>query len=236
MRPLCTCFVVLLPALVSSPARADGLLYRLPEDGSWVRFEMTMTINEADGDHGTGTGSLKMSSVGRTQVDGEDCRWIELRLHTTVANDKDDAVAKVLVPEKHLQSGASPIEHVARGWIQWEGNEPVPLRQSPQRSLVAAFLAGPPEDAKKLEKRRVPSKLGDLECDGLTGSSTFKEGENQFAITYRTRLHDKAPFGVVSCRMDFEVARKGQIQSSGTMALKLVAFGGGAESELPGRQ
>jgi hypothetical protein len=242
MRPNYACFGTLLLAVFAPPARADGVLYRLPEDGAWVRFDVTMTLNEADGDQGSGTGSLTMSSVGRTQLGGEDCRWIEFHLHTTVADgaakDEDDMIAKVLIPEKHLNAGNSPFDHLARGWLKWENNDPVELRQAPfgHGSLAAALLAGPPEDAKKLDKQRVQSKLGELDCEGTTGTATFEDGESRLAITDHTRLHEKAPFGVVACRMDFKVSRNGQVQSSGTMALKLADLGTGAESELPGQR
>ena len=40
MRALCLATLTALLTLPAATARADGLLYQLPEDGAWVRFDM----------------------------------------------------------------------------------------------------------------------------------------------------------------------------------------------------
>jgi hypothetical protein len=58
-------------------------------------------------------------------------------------------------------------------------------------------------------------------CDGVAGWIEFKEGNLETKVTFGTRLRAKAPFGVVSTRMLFEV--KGDGPSPGK----------GAQSALP---
>src|SRR5438034_979565 len=67
--------------LVPVAGRADGLLQQLPEEGSWVRFD----IETQHFDRKTGalrespkeSGSLTISSVGKATVGVEACRYIE---------------------------------------------------------------------------------------------------------------------------------------------------------------
>jgi len=61
--------------LVPGIARADGLFYQLPEDGSWARFELQYTF-KLDGMEkaGKGKGTMTMASVGKVLDGSEPCR------------------------------------------------------------------------------------------------------------------------------------------------------------------
>ena len=236
MRKVCILAAVSVVCLFSSTAQADGLIYQLPEDGAWVRFDLVIT-SERDGMERTMTGSLTMSSVGRTQENGEDCRWIEFKLQMKRNEAQRTTIAKVLIPEKFLKKGENPLEHAVRVWEKQGDNEPRELEdpQSP-RTPLPAFFSGPLKEVKKLDKEVVESKLGKLECEGLTGHNRFGDDQMEINVTYHTRLHAKAPFGVVTCRMDFEEKRDGNVQETGYLTLKLADFGEDAQSDLPGYQ
>ena len=79
------------------PLFADGLAYRLPPDGTWVRYKITVQKYqewETRYDEKKGwvlekkpdptaeelkeTDSLLVRSVGQQEVGGEPCRWIEI--------------------------------------------------------------------------------------------------------------------------------------------------------------
>ena len=100
-------------------------------------------------------------------------------------------------------------------------------------AYLHALLPGPLKDVKKLEKKVIDGKLGKLECRGLTGATEFKRGDDDASVIYETRLHEKAPFGVVSCSMEVEFERDGQERGSLTETLKLTDFGKTALTELP---
>jgi hypothetical protein len=55
-------------------------------------------------------------------------------------------------------------------------------------------------------------------------------------VTFETRLHEKAPFEVVSSRMQFDVTRDGKVQQTIDATLKLTDFGRDAETALPGHR
>src|SRR5687768_10209391 len=93
---------VLTVPLICAPARADGLLQHLPQDGAWALYDMETTMERPNGSKKMSTGYLKVSSVGKTSENGQPCRWIEVE--QTWKNDPSGAegkeIFKLLVPEK----------------------------------------------------------------------------------------------------------------------------------------
>ena len=72
--------VALANLVLLTPAAADGLLYRLPEDGAFVRFELEVSSNWKGEGETTHKGTLTMSSVGEAKVDGKPGRWLEIKM------------------------------------------------------------------------------------------------------------------------------------------------------------
>jgi hypothetical protein len=215
-------------------ARAEGLLYQLPEDRSWVRFAVQYTF-KFDGTgqavEGTGTGTMTMASVGKALEGPEACCWIEFKVHLKDSGTEHTLIRKLLIPEKYLKRGENPTAHVVRGWAKYD-NEAVE-RAVPVHGRWPAYLVGPLQDERKLDKRLVDSKLGALMCDAVTGWIQYNEGDLHTKVTFETRLHEKAPFGVVSTRMVFEVKRDGKVHHTIDATAKLTDFGRDAETALP---
>ena len=213
-------------------ARADGLLYQLPEDRSWVRFDGQYTF-KLDGMEKavSGTGTMTMASVGKVRAGAEACRWIEFKVRLKDSGTEHTLIRKLLIPEKYLKKGENATEHVVRGWAKF--NDEDVQRAVPVHGRWPAFLAGPLQDEKKLDQQLVESKLGALKCEGITGWIQYKEGDVHMKVTFETRLHDKAPFGVVSCRMQFEMKRDGKVLQTVDATLKLTDSGTDAKTALP---
>jgi hypothetical protein len=221
--------VVAVLALATGTARAEGLLRQLPEDGSWVRFDFEA---KRDGAETGEKGSLTISSVGRMSQGNEDYRWIEYKVTTSSRT----ILLKLLVSEKYLKSGDSPLGHAQKGWLKFANGNTRELNLPIGGELLVIlswYFPGPLEGTKKLEKELVASKFGELECEGISGRTTVLEN---FHYNYDVRLHKKAPFGVVSCHSDMELKRDGKVQWTQSTTLKLADFGNEAESALPGYQ
>src|SRR5262249_45897375 len=157
--------------------------------------------------------------------------WIEFKLHLKDSGMEHTLIRKLLIPEKYLKRGENATEHVVRGWAKYD-HEAV-ARAVPVHGRWPAYLAGPLQDERKLGKQLVESKLGALMCEGVTGWMQYKEGDVHMKVTFETRLHEKAPFGVVSCRMQFEMKRDGKVLQTVDATLKLTDFGKDAETALP---
>ena len=84
-----------------------------------------------------------------------------------------------------------------------------------------------------MDAEAVESSLGKLECKGVTGTTEYTASGRENVVTFTNRLHKKAPFGIVSTVMQFEVSCDGQIQQNIKMGITLSKVGKDAESELP---
>jgi hypothetical protein len=228
--------IVTMVAIVPVSVRADGLIFRLPQDGASVQYDMTLKAGPA-GNQRDGSGTFTMSSVGKAVVNNEDCRWIETKMIMKFEDREMIVLAKLLIPEKELGKGKSPGEHVVRGWIKHGDQEVRELNdlKDPKAGPLVAFFAGAMKNVKELEKIEVESKLGKLPCAGQSGEAELQQGENTIVVGFENRLHEKAPFGVVTSELKFQMRRNGEDAESGTVTLKLAEVGTTALSELPDR-
>src|SRR5258708_16755663 len=133
-------------------------------------------------------GTFTVSSVGTATIDGEKCRWLEIKEVTRFRNADMDmeqtAVTKVLIPENYIGKGKSPGEHVIRGWVRRGKTDDVRALDDKEATELVLFrtlwLAGPAPDSRELEKTDVETKpLGTLSCAGSTGTyELVQEGGN----------------------------------------------------------
>jgi len=208
-------------------ALSEGLLYQLPADGSWVQFDVEYTFKMA-GQEQSGRQTMTMASVGTVNEGSEESRWIEFKM---LESGSDRFwTRKLLIPVRYLKRGENPTEHVIRGWTLQENRAVEPAVAVHGR--WPAYLAGRLQDEKTLPKQLVETKLGALMSDGVTGWIEFSEGKLHTKVTYETRIHPKAPFGVLASRTLFECSGEGDPYTiDGRM--KLTDFGTGARTSLP---
>ncbi|MFN0051152.1 MAG: hypothetical protein ACKV0T_03120 [Planctomycetales bacterium] len=227
--------LALLAALVFPQAvRADGLIYRLPEDGTGVTYDME--LKRGQGMEVGVKASFKLSSVGTEMVNGDKCRWIEIRLAFAENGQERTILSKMLIPEKHLGKGKSAGDNLVRAWIKMGDMEAMELKdlKQPQAGPLAAFLAGPDPAAMKLDPIPVENaKLGKLECAGEIASHQLDQGGNVVDMTFEHRLSEKAPFGVLASKLKFTTNRDGNVVEQGSATFTLTDISTTALSELP---
>jgi hypothetical protein len=240
-------FVVALALVVEcSPAQADGLVHKLPPNGAWARFDFEWSGPSPAGELTVlRRGTMTISSVGRAVVDDEQCRWIEIR-HATDHDGKETVgVQKMLIPEKYLLAGLNPLGHVVKAWAQHpavangmpqEITDMKGEQARPIRALTDMFF-GPPGEIRMLEEEPIETTgLGKLRCPGVAARYVLKRGNYESIFDYETRLHDKAPFGVVTFRSESVHMEDGVIRiPKHVTVLRLAEFGTDAKSALPGK-
>jgi hypothetical protein len=214
-------------------ARADGLIYQLPDDGTGVFYE-TETSFTRDGQERTVKGTLSISSVGKLTVDNEPCRWIEIKSVTTVDGQERISITKCLIAEKYLKKGEAPGQHLIRGWAKQGNDEPQAIKELsfPRARGLPGYLAGPAPNALELDAVEVDGKLGKLSCKGISGDLEFVRENGTVRTHFENRLHEKSPFGVVSAGWKTERTTNGQTMGGRTMKLTLVDINLNALSEL----
>ena len=219
-RVLLSLFCAVL-ALNPGDLRAEGLICRLPADGARVRYDLQSTAEmEADGPHRPGLavpktinvrGVITLGSVGRTRVDQQECRWIEIGRE--IPEQEVKSVLKLLIPERYLGRGEDPFSHVLR-MDNWNRSgivkEPEHIvEQARKRYEIERFRGFIPEqlrDAKSAGKRVIRTPLGPIECEGRVGTAELTPsplfpgtgGEWAWKATIEVWENDKYPFGVVS--------------------------------------
>jgi hypothetical protein len=231
--------VVAIAASVS--ARADGLIYKLAKDGDSATFEMEYKANVSSKKEDGRKGTFTISMVGTTTVDGQKCRWIEVKEVTRFRIAGEDVertgITKILIPEKEIGKGKSPGEHMIRGWVRGADSGDVRAlkdKEAPELLLFRTlWLAGPAPESREVEKADVETKpLGMLKCVGVTGTyELVQEGGNGY-FTYENRLNDKAPFGLVSSKWKIERKLNAALVDEGTVTFTLIDINTTALSEL----
>src|SRR6185437_10830959 len=138
---------------VGQTARADGLIYQLPEDGAQVRYDTEITTSVGGQDVGS-KGSVTISSVGAVLVDNEKCRWIEIKMISSDDGQERLVIAKALIPEKHFGKGKPAGDHMIRGWLKIGDNEAQEIKdlKAPTALPLRVFLGGPPTNPGDLDK------------------------------------------------------------------------------------
>jgi hypothetical protein len=222
-----------------SSARADGLILKLPADGTWAVYKAEGYKTRGDQSKEHVSGWFRISSVGKKTEQGEPCRWIELENSYKTDAGERRWTEKLLIPEKYLTAGQAPAEHIVRGYFQFDPlpqeGKPAPLPKldgKPHTRGAAYYLCGPSADADELAPAPVACKFGEPLCPGRKGTSLVKlqngpqTAEVSCAIEVRT--HDEAPFGVVM----FQHAITGPDGREAMMKLVLDDFGPTARSRL----
>ena len=225
------------------PLDAAGVIHNLPEDRAWVRFEGEMG-SLVDGQPSSRV-LITISSVGQATVADEVYRWIEMRFESFEedGSKKPAYIMKGLFPAEQLKLGGDPMKGVLRAWGKTGDAVPkkVPdadrAKKFHMHERFMGLLGGPLKDVEKLDKRVVDTAMGKLECGGLVGHVRTQHDKIDAHMIYELRLHEKAPFGVVSVKIKLELQSGGKVLAKGTfMNLKLIALGTDAKSELPGHE
>lgn len=237
----CVRYLVGFMLLVLSPglAQADGLIRQLPKDGTWANYDLDITGKRPNGSTMNIKGTLSLSSVGQVTEDDLPCRWIEVQFQMKammggITGEKVETY-KMLIPEKYLAKGETPIEHVVRAWSQRDNASPAKFSKSNDVTVspLPTILSAPWNNIKQLDKAEVESKLGKVACDGIQGTLEFKVGQGGvMRCKFENRIHPKSPFGVVTSRWSVQV-QEGSETNGMDWSLKLADFGENAKSKMP---
>lgn len=232
---IATCVAALFSTVGS--AHAEGLIRQVAEeDGLWVEYFLTVRV--VDRPETETTGSLKVSSVRSTSIDGTRHRWIELKLTIHQENGDQRSWFKLLLPESQITDG-EPLKHVAKGWLKRDGGgEPVPFSElrDLERGLLQVFLPGSLAEFSEVEKpRRVDYQRGRLECpSAIEGREEVKADSIQADAEFTVWPHEEVPFGTAAMTVVAE-GQSGNGRALPRVVLDFVVndFGTGSTSDLP---
>ena len=237
MKPLrIGSFLIALALLAPAFARADGMLQRLPADGAWARFRFLGMVEDQDGVQTKEDGYLTTSSVGVVTENDERCRWIEL-VYQWDGREGEYDVSKWLIPERRLQKGEIPLDHVKRVWGKMWGKEARLYTDSTRNRYGNDYLilAGPLQETKKLtEVKKVEYQNGTLTCeDGVVGRTRWDREDMKFDAMSKIWFHEKAAFGVAAAEVQIIGKQDGSVFGKWNWTLILTDTGQDAKTRLP---
>jgi hypothetical protein len=227
-------------ALAAGTARAEGLIHKLPQDGSWAQFELTGERLNTKGDvEATVEGMVTLKSVGTEEVDGSRCRWIELVVEREARarrgmRSRSSDVTKLLIPEKYLAAGENPREHVIKGYRQDIRGVAIELNLKapaiPALQEFEDYFHGPLAKQEKTASIESQVPGGKFTCVQVSQSAEGPEGEKP--LSTKTWLTDDVPFGVAEYRIERPLKRGNELLGSRSLELKFAKSGTDAKSSL----
>ena len=231
-----TILTACLFCLISTTSiQAQGLLWSLPEDGTWVRYEgeYQQIPEDTELKEVTWIRHLTIKSVGRETVDYQEksvvARWIELKAITGKAGETGldpgpvgTVIYKVLMPEEtplgRLEDdNGLPITTIpiVKGYYKIaEGQDPKPLK-------VKVLQVNPLLTWLRHYRRLSEDASGDQEISVPAGEVTARKYIANFRMEFRSfRTVEKAtlwrsgeiPFGLAKWAVDVEFLLKGFTQ------------------------
>lgn len=250
--------VMLVWCLYFGQTRADGLIFQVPADGTWARFDAKEDaehkVNDGPSKKASVIGTMTVSSVGQLTRNKQPCRWIELKAESKTEGVNPKTVLKMLIPEEYLKRGHDPLSHSLLTFFNPKAGD-AKKAPSVESHIDKGFnriqyeidrfrprFPVPLDAAKSMKRETVETPAGRFEdCEVIAGSSKYDgpllaDGRGVFSGTYRIVLHPKAPFGVVSLQGALE-GREFSARTEASMTIKssltLAAVGKDAVSALP---
>jgi hypothetical protein len=220
--------VAVLGVLPLTAAADDDGFDQLTEDGSWAKFYVTVRGTNNDVNLNV---EFTLSSVGKVQENGKDCRWIEM-----LSNNADDGTRfnlfKLLIPEEALKQGPLGRADALRAWAA-EMENAVQAASGDELAPVSFLFPDNLNDAQRPdEKETVDWQRGKLECAVLTGTSTTQLGTQDIKIEHRYLLAPEVPFGMGGFKSAVHFAPDTVFH----IEARLLDAGTGAASALPNSQ
>lgn len=167
MRGLLTAVIAGIACLMGGVASAQGVICKLPADGTWVRFEGTFSQVQVRPENAVGkieispwTEHVTIKSVGTetAEYQGEQvaCRWVEIKIERgRVRDGKVDTgltgleLYKVLIPETtvitdNVDSSGVPVSFLplVRGFRKVGKADPKPLTEPALQLYPLGILIG----------------------------------------------------------------------------------------------
>ena len=200
----------------------ESLLLNLPPDESFARYLVQLKIPGRDE-----AMTWTARSVGRLEVAGTPCRWIEM-----VSTESRGAVIyKCLIPEAEIGPDKNPFAATKRVLARLPNQpsrEATSLEQ--ENAILFHILTGPSKEIKKLkEKEKVGWQKGSLDCDVVTGTAEHDLSGTKLAIHFRILRESTVPFSLAGA--DFELLA-GESEIKVQVTMRLDDFGTGAKSEI----
>ena len=232
---------------------ADGLITKLPADGTWAAYDVMTTNVHRDGSRTESTGTLTVRSIGRTRISRKEYRWLEFE-HSWEQEPTDgvsrryhSSIQKVAIDESVFSTDTNPTTGILTGFVSKTSADEKPIKWEYARFNILKPELGsksgfgpldyytrvPFDHATDIGRKTITVAGETLDCIGIEQSeTTHKLGTTRQNVTtaaYRRWSSDNTPFGVVNYH--FEILRMDGTSFEQQLTLK--STGENAITSLP---
>ncbi|MGD9856325.1 MAG: hypothetical protein AB7U20_15375 [Planctomycetaceae bacterium] len=219
-RQLIAC-LALAGLFTAAEADAQGLIWNLPADGSWVRYEGTYSqlVRRPDSAEGDlqlqWTRHLTIKSVGTAeeayQGEVQRCRWLEFKVVTAQQaavlepGPGGEAIYKILVPERSIRGQVNDESGIivsylpiVRGYRRLGGGEPESIESGVFEAYpVVSFLRHYRDlQAESAGPEQVDVPLGAVSATAFKGAMTMESTQTRSTNEATLWRSDDVPFGL----------------------------------------
>ncbi len=247
-------FVLILSCLsFTTLVQAQGLLWNLPESGTWVRYsgqyrQVTLRPQSEQGDLSLQwQRTLEIRCLQREQAEyrgkEQPCVWIEFEMVTgqqvdgqLEAGPGSKRQYKVLIPEsvvtgkKSLDADVSlAFIPIVKGYRQIGSGKVEPMKSQVLQVFPILSQVLIAEEAKIAAQEEVVVPAGTFQADRIESSSAIEDRSSRTSNRTQLWVDDKAPFGPVkwSVRIDREVKnvidKRDQFKKHAEMTIQMEA-------------
>lgn len=245
---------------VASSANAQGLLWNLPESGTWVRYsgqyrQVTLRPQSEDGDLSLQWQRvLEIRCLNRVQAKyrgkEQPCVWLEFEIVTGQQVDGQLEAGpgakrqyKILVPESVVLGKETLNADIPQGFIpivegyRQMGNgkvEPMPAKVFQIFPVLSQVSIN--ENAKVVAQEEVTVSSGTYQTDRIECSCAIENASSRTSNQTRLWVSEKAPFGPVkwTVRIDREeknaVDKREQFQKHAEITVQMEAVQTGSDA------
>jgi hypothetical protein len=245
-RTFAVAFVTSLFVLQGGFASAQGLIWKLPEDGKWIRFEGQYSQIEARPNNPKGNLTITwiqhvtIKSVGTAmgEFEGEQvlCRWLEFKIQTGKARQGaiatgpvGERIYKVLVPEKAIIGKTKDAEGIPVMYLPIvdgyrKTNEKDPTPKKLKHGVFNLFPVVSLVRHHKEFEEPIPDSVtvNNTDVDVLVYRATIQQESLTEKVAHETKLFrtDEMPFGVARWIVKITHERKAQIDGRSDFAFQ----------------
>lgn len=238
-RPLTGVLIALLVGVCLCPVcRSDDRETKLPEDGTWVRYQESWERIDSGLSH---THRVTVSLVGSVREKDEPCRWIEVQVEIPEQGPEHGTyVFKMLFRERDLRENDNPLAGLVRAWMKFNDKPVYEFRPDELGQLPTLLWApGVLKHAKAVDgPKDVEYQQGRLkEARARAGELVLLNNPRpdwRMSWEYQVWMHPDLPLGFAEARCTFEMRdNERRMRTRQITEYRLQDSGTGAKTALP---
>jgi len=235
-RKLCLAAAAIITCCATT--HAQGLIKKLPDDGSWAKYRGLFTNEEFGGLITQVPVTVTVKSVGETDDEVETMdrlRWFEVE---TTMEKEAKILLKFSVPKKDIEAGNDLFPSIRTIWLshsKLEDGKPTKINSdSPWAQIISIMNPRSGVKLNKIADQELESVIGSHLCQGVSWETVNEETPStKYQHLVKQYSHKSSPAWPIEIIVETLPFRDGRNTSKTITAFVLEQTGKDAQSALP---